>query len=588
MSTPGSVFSPPSFLHRSCSGAMPEDDFFLSSPQQQPSSSSSNNTTISGTSAAHALYPFSPIAMHSFDAMEMDQPKLAATTAPLTALQFIAGPSASASAAAPLSAFNFASQDRFIVDIAASSSQQQYQQPQRLLAPMAMMPHHNPELLEGFMLDGGSAAVATSFLSSASSPSSEGKRKRKEACASSSSSSSSDESDEFALQASKKQRKLHQRAAKHGTSLVDSRSASPSTSTSIIMGHNSPLLELLQQTNQTAMSGVAATAPMVVAAPFASAAVKVSKKERAELRRQKASLKLQRLEASIALLTAQVSHTKAAEAQATQIAQHMAQQALQAAHIANLHLAKQHSEMGMVEAFFVQEQEQEQAPESKQSPQQQQEESSVSLPPLSPLEPLVSSSSFDSSLSFSASSSSSSASGASVSDGLELSECSSPATAAVAVAVAVAAAGARARSEESSPVTSSSLDDAIDAAMLVPQPTSELVEHVRGLHWAEQARHMRTMHHALQSIEAAQDVASKDMSSASMALRFLQEEKEQGHMACGAGSDSARFALLHGMEMDEAQQDIAAQAELQESLKAFTSALLAKSRACVFNQTRRV
>jgi hypothetical protein len=121
------------------------------------------------------------------------------------------------------------------------------------------------------------------------------------------------------------------------------------------------------------------------------------------------------------------------------------------------------------------------------------------------------------------------------------------------------------RNEESSPVTS--LDD---------------VEHIRGLHWAEQARHMRAMHHALQSIEAAQDGAKQDMSSATMALRFFEEER----MACGNHAAESQRCALQVMEMEEAEEEIAAEAELQESLQAFTSALLAKSRACVFQPMR--
>jgi len=430
-------------------------------------------------------------------------------------------------------AFNFAaSTQHFNVDIALPQTQNQLR-PLQLAHPL--LPHHNPDLLDGFLLDGGSPM--SPLASFAAQPTvSSGSRKRKSA---SPSASSADECDdgELVLSASKKSKK-------HGKSLIDSRNASPTQDAQA--GHTSPLLELLQQSNQSA----------------APTGAKSSKKE---LRRQKAALKLQRLEAPIARLTEQVSATRAQELQAIELARQMAAQAAHAAQLANQHLAQRDSEMGMVESFFA-------------------EEAAASLPPLSPLSASTangsgsgSDSAPSSALRIAVSSASSSAS-VSDGDGGDLSECTTPTL------------RDRRLVANASPVES--LDEAIDAALAAAQqqqkhghseaPCRAEVEHLVSLQWAEKARHLRTMHHALHSLEEevmlhspAPTMDTCWMGSAETALQFVSS----GH------DDRMEVrAALEEMRAEQSRDLVVTNLDLHESIKEFTSVLLAKSRSqhCTF------
>lgn len=442
-------------------------------------------------------------------------------------------------------AFNFAATtQRFNVDIALPRTESQ-PRPLQLAHPHPhpLLPHHNPELLDGFLLDGGSpmSPLASFATQPAASP---GSRKRKSASPSAAGPSSPDECDgELARSASKKSKK-------HGKSLIDSRNASPIQDTHAQADHTSPLLELLQQSNQTAAPTVA--------------------KSKKELRRQKAALKLQRLEASIARLTEQVSATRAQELQATELARQMAAQAAHAAQLANQHLAQRDTEMGMVESFFA-------------------EEAAASLPPLSPLSASTANGSGSGSDSNPSSAlrivvSSSSSSSASVSDGGDLSECTTPTL------------RDRRLIANASPVES--LDEAIDAALASAQqqqkqsghsdgPCRTQVEHLVSLQWEEKARHLRTMQHALHSLEeeVQSGAAHMDswMGSAETALHFV--DGTAGTPDCVHDDD--RFDVRAALEQLRAEQclDQVTNVDLHESIKEFTSVLVAKSRSqhCTFS-----
>lgn len=615
------VFSPSGLFSLKRSGSDDRDAhtvsaFFLASPSPAPTSTASNilmesqhmaPASSSGVPSSSSSL-FSPLQMHAFAQqqtmetssstpmmmqhssssipMPMDHAQSEPQQQPQPTLRFTAGPSAAASASS-IGAFNFAAaaapvkQVEFIVDIPCASMFQR----------STSAPHHNPELLEGFLLDGGCAAPAAAVAAPAST---EGKRKRKETSAPSSASSEELSTDS----ASKK-------ARRHGKSLNDSRSSSPSvsssssssaaetlahkSSSSSSSGATSPLLELLQQSNQS----LSISAPEANAAKVKGAA---NKKERAELRRHKAAMKLLRLEASIARLTAEVTQTKAQEQAATALAEEMARQAQEAAHFASMHVAataaaaahaqRQEEAAGrMIDSFLVGDSSDESATLSIAGGAIG-SSSDLSLPPLSPVALTamaphslrIGVTSMDSS--------EASLSSCSVSEDVDLSECSTP-TDAVASRLLGTSASAVSTGSRGSPVQS--LDDAIDAAMMQAQSagvsTEELVAHVQGLAWAEQARSIRAVQYAL-SAALDNEPASGCFGSADLALRFAESE---AGLCCGAGAPAVRSALesLHaecaaGSESDVESTGAAAASdvELHHTLRAFTSAFLAKQRAC--------
>ena len=593
------VFSPSGLfsLKRSGSDDANMATFFLASPSPAPGS---NILNASSSAAPSSSSLFSPLQMHAF-AQQAQTESSASSTLPMMmqhasssipmpmtmdlapaesqpqqhpTLRFTAGPSAASSS---IGAFNFAAaaattavkQPVFIVDIPSSSQLQR----------SASAPHHNPELLEGFLLDGGCAAMTHTPAPA----SAEGKRKRKETSAPSSAASEESSSSSAAG--------LSKKARRHGTSLNDSRSSSPSVSSSAaetlahkstsVGGATSPLLELLQQSNQS----------LVQHTGEAGSKGKASKKERAEMRRHKAAMKLLRLEASIARLTEEVTQTKAQEQAATQLAAQMAKQAEEAAQFASMHAAQRQEEMAMgrmIDSFLVGDNNDESASVTLSCAGEATTASSsdLSLPPLSPVA-LTAMAPHSLRVGVGAASLSSS----SVSEEVDLSECSTPTDAVASrmmhgsTTAAAAHSGSPVAAGCGSPVQS--LDDAIDAALLQAKQvaggaTEDLVAHVQGLAWAEQARSIRAVQYALHAALDAHEVPSAGMgcfASPDLALRFAESD---AGLCCGANDPAVRSALVSlAAECGGSSQgdsDVES-AELQHTLAAFTSAFLAKQRA---------
>jgi len=400
--------------------------------------------------------------------------------------------------------------------------------------------HHNPELLDGFLLDGGSAP-----LPSTPTPQ-EGKRKRK---ARSAPDACEDGSADAAAAGNKR--------SKRGKSLLVVRTDLSMSEGNVSSGQLSPLLQLLQQGNAattehfpTSVSDAAARAP--------------SKTERAEQRRQKAALKAQRLEARIARLTAQVSATRAQEEQAMLVAHHMAEEAERAALLATQYSAQATSDAGMVDAFFAAGDESAHLSVAHVSSFSSAASSASSLPPLSPMSAGITAT----------------ASTASVGDGSM-----SP----VSMVRGRSGGEVDARTGDllgsASPVLS--LDDAVDAALqtgaaLAVGDAADVAalasfdEHIRRLHWAEQACHLRVAQRALGALEASIDEPAGVLSSAPLLLRFLDEHSDCFSLA---QARAAMQSLQQQHSEAEAGVEDVESAELHASLHEVSAMLLAKSRA---------
>lgn len=406
--------------------------------------------------------------------------------------------------------------------------------------------HHNPELLDGFLLDGGSAP-----LPSTPTPQ-EGKRKRKarsapDAC---------EDGSADAVAAGNKR-------SKRGKSLLVVRTDLSMSEDSVSSGQLSPLLQLLQQGN-------AATTEHFPASVSDAAARAPNKTERAEQRRQKAALKAQRLEARIARLTAQVSATRAQEEQAMLVAHHMAEEAARAALLATQYSAQATSDAGMVDAFFAAGDESAHLSVPDVSSFSSAASSASSLPPLSPMSAGITAT----------------ASTASVGDGSM-----SP----VSMVRGRSGGGGGGGGEvdartgdllgSASPVLS--LDDAVDAALqtgaaLAVGDAADVAalasfdEHIRRLHWAEQACHLRVAQRALGALEASIDEPASALSSAPLLLRFLDEHSECFSLA---QARAAMQSLQQQQQHSEAGVEDVESAELHASLHEVSAMLLAKSRA---------
>lgn len=360
---------------------------------------------------------------------------------------------------------------QWMVDVSSSASSQRTES------------HSNPHLLDGFLLDADSTSDAA--VSS---------RKRKDA-------------ESTAADAPLRKRP-------RGKSLFVSTRRAPAPDA----GDVSPVLALMQSS-----SSWCEPVSSPVSAPSDAAAVsappKLSKKERAAARERKQVLKLQRLEASIAALQAQLSVTQAAEEAATQRAHGLALQAQEAARL----VAADPSQM--VDAFFAVDT----------------SDSMSTLPPLSPLDLSATNSSISS-----------------VRD--------SPQTHAGHGGLA-SGASSDAESANSTPLVcctatpaSVGLDEEI-ASLRDGTTMSTVAE----LHLREKLRQLR----AVQSVIDHMDVPVQEGPTVACAASFIGQ----------FGASVEQQYLLSQLALSTEDEDAATERELEASIAAFTAAIVAQSRA---------